>query len=121
MSWSLDGTPLRSVLVTRLRYLGDIVMATVVLRALRRGDPDLDLGFLCEGPGAPLLADHPCLSRLHLLDSRRRGPDAAARRAGQGNPRAAGGHGFRSQVGELRRHHYDLGVDLLFNPRSAWL
>ncbi len=119
MSWTLEGTPLRSALVTRLRYLGDIVMSTVVLRVLRCGDPDLDLGFLCERPGAPLLAGHPDLSRLHVLDSRRRGSDAAARRDADGVPGSGGG--FWTRAGELRRHSYDLGVDLLFNPRSAWL
>jgi len=120
LSWSVDGVRLRSVLVSRLRYLGDIVMSTVVLQALRRGDPDLELGYLCEAQGAPLLQDHPSFTRLHVLVSRRRGSDVAARRSAKVET-AAPDRGFWHNVGELRRQRYDLGVDLFFNPRSAWL
>ena len=81
MSWSLDGRPLRRVLVTRLRYLGDIAMSTVVPAVLRRGDPDLEIEYLCDAPYAPLLADHPQLAAVHALEVQRRGRDAAARRA----------------------------------------
>ena len=41
MSWLLDDAPLTSILLTRLRYLGDIVMSTVLVRALKEGDPEL--------------------------------------------------------------------------------
>jgi len=120
LSWTLEGERLRSVLVTRLRYLGDIVMSTVVLEVLRRGDPDLELGYLCEDAGVPLLRGHPRVTRVHGLSSRRRGPDADARRDadGRASPRGAG---FWSSVRDLRRRRYDLAVDLFFNPRSAWL
>ncbi len=119
MSWLLDNRPLRRVLVTRLRYLGDVVMASVVADALRRGDPDLEIGFLCEAGHAPVLAGHPALSRLHRLATDRRGTDARARTAGaQTPPDTCSGLGM---IGELRAARYDLAVDLFFNPRSAWL
>lgn len=125
MSWHLDGRRLRRVLVTRLRYLGDIAMATVVLDVLRRGDPDLELGFLCEESYAPLLADHPALARVHALRAPRRGADARARAAGQkvADREAAGARagGTLATLRDLRRVRYDLAVDLFFNPRSAWL
>lgn len=120
MSWTLDGRPLRSVLVARLRYLGDIVMSTVVPAALRRGDPELEIGFLCERSGAPLLAGHPDVDRVHILSSRRSGSDAEARR-GVDDAAAAIGHGAWGTIRDLRRRRYDLAVDLFFNPRSAWL
>jgi len=116
VTWLLDDKPLQSVLVTRLRYLGDVVMSTVVLRALRDGDPDLKLGYLCEDAYAPVLEGHPDLHRLHRLGSRRRGPDAAARGAGGG-----GGDSFSAMVSRLSSARYDLAVDLFFNPRSAVL
>ncbi len=121
MSWRLDGRPLRRVLVTRLRYLGDIAMATVVLQALRRGDPALELGFLCEAGHAPLLAGHPLLARLHALGSRRRGRDAAQRAAQHAEAPGIAAHGTVGTARDLRRGRYDLAVDLFFNPRSAWL
>lgn len=121
MSWMLDGRPLRRVLVTRLRYLGDIAMSTVLLSVLRRGDPQLELGYLCEASHAPLLLGHPDLARVHALAIRRQGRDAAARR-GQTDPTGPGQQaGTLATVGQLRRCGYELAVDLLFNPRSAWL
>lgn len=116
MSWLLDGHPLARVLVTRLRYLGDIVMATAVVSALKRGDPSLDIGFLCEEAHAPVLAGHPELARVHVLGVRRRGRDARARHGG-----SAVAHGTLTTALELRRAGYDAAVDLFFNPRSAWL
>jgi ADP-heptose:LPS heptosyltransferase len=121
LSWFLDGRPLRRILVTRLRYLGDIAMSTVVLAALRRGDPDVQLGYLCEDGHAALLAGHPELARLHALSVRRTGRDAAARRAPAGERRHGPTAGTLAMIGQLRRARYDLAVDLLFNPRSAWL
>jgi heptosyltransferase II len=122
MSWRLGQRPLRRVLVTRLRYLGDVVMSTVVLAALRDGDPGLELGYLCEETHAPALAGHPALARVHALRVVRRGSDARARADGP-VAGAAGGvpRGAVGLVGELQRARYDAAIDLFFNPRSAWL
>lgn len=117
MSWLLDGRPVARLLVTRLRYLGDIVMATAVLEALRRGDERLEIGFLCEEAYAPALAGHPQLARVHEFGVRRRGGDARAR----GGAGASRGRGTAALAAELRRARYDVAVDLFFNPRSAWL
>jgi ADP-heptose:LPS heptosyltransferase len=119
MSWEIDGRPVRRLLVTRLRYLGDIAMSTVVLAALRRGDPQLEIGYLCEEGFGPLLAGHPDVHRLHLLRSRRGGADAKARTRTDGP--ATGARGAAPMVLALRGTRYDLAVDLFFNPRSAWL
>lgn len=138
MTWTLDGRPVRAALVTRLRYLGDVAMATAVCGLLRRGDPGLRLGFCCEAPYAPLLAAQPDLDSVHALAVRRRGADARARAAAAGRgeepaARGAGGGeaaadgassvaaGTLATVGALRRARYDLAVDLFGNPRSAWL
>ncbi len=121
MSWTLAGRPLRSILVTRLRYLGDVVMSTVVLEALRAGDPGLELGFLAEREYGSVLAGYPGLSRLHLLNARRGGTDARARGPGGGGGSAGRSRGTAGMILELRAARYDLAVDLFFNPRSAWL
>jgi heptosyltransferase-1 len=122
MSWRLGSEPVTRVLVTRLRYLGDVVMTTVVLDALHAGDPDLELGYLCEEAYAPVLAGHPALARVHALAVPRRGSDARARATA---PAADAGlarrRGAVGTVLDLRRARYDLAVDLFFNPRSAGL
>jgi len=122
VSWTLEGRPLRRILVTRLRYLGDIAMSTVVLEVLRRGDPDCVLGYCCEDGHASLLAGHPALNQVHALAAKRQGSDAAARAAQAAS--ASGqvtANGTLGTVLGLRRARYDLAVDLFFNPRSAWL
>lgn len=119
MSWALAGRRIDSVLVTRLRYLGDIVMSTVLVEALRRGAPQLTIGYLCEQQYAPVLAGHPGISELHVLRSGRRGVDARAR-SGSGG-RLPGSRSTGGVILDLKRTGYDLAVDLLFNPRSAWL
>lgn len=119
MSWTIDGRPIHSVLVTRLRYLGDIVMSTVLIEVLRRGDPDLRIGYLCEDDHAAVLEGHPEIDHLHRLRTNRVGGDARARIG-----RASGNSGSRSTLEvlrDLRTDPYDLAVDLFFNPRSAWL
>jgi ADP-heptose:LPS heptosyltransferase len=119
VSWSLNGKPLGSVLLTRLRYLGDIVMSTVMIEALKRGDPDLRIGYLCEDEHASVLVDHPGIDRLHRLQTKRTGNDAKARISREGFSDSA--RSALQTIGDLRQARYDLAVDLFFNPRSAWL
>jgi ADP-heptose:LPS heptosyltransferase len=92
----------------------------VVLEVLRRGDPGLEIEYLCDASHAAILADHPQLQAVHALAVRRHGSDAAARRAAA----AATVGGTRGTVGTvmaLRARGFDLAIDLFFNPRSAWL
>jgi ADP-heptose:LPS heptosyltransferase len=118
LAWTLDGIALRSILVTRLRYLGDVVMSTVVLEALRKGDPDLHLAYLAEEAHGQVLAGHPGLDGLHLLRSKRRGRDARARQSSRarGPGSSVQGSGTLSLLNRLRRQSFDLTVDLFFTP-----
>lgn len=120
MSWTLDGRPVRRVLVTRLRYLGDVVMSTVVVDVLKRGDPSLAIDFLCEASHATVLQGHPNLAQVHGLGVARRGADAAARAPASASNRQPA-RGTPGTIVALRRRRFDLAVDLFFNPRSAWL
>lgn len=120
MTWTLEGRPLRRVLVSRLRYLGDIVMSTVVMDILKEGDPDLEIGFLGEEPHTVILENHPGLSQLHRLRSARSGADARAR-VKITDVTETGAVGSWAMQRQLRNRRYDLAVDLFFNPRSAWL
>ncbi len=116
----LEGRPLESILITRLRYLGDVVMATPLLEVLRRGAPEVHLGFLAEKGHGQVLQNHPHLNKLHLLETQRRGSDAKAR------PLESSDQNLQSRtswdmVSQLKSCQYDCAVDLFFNPRSAWL
>mgnify|MGYP002641895247 CR=1 FL=1 len=97
-----------------------MVMATPLLEVLKKGDPDIYLGFLAEKGHGQVLKGHPFLDHLHLLEFKGRGAGAQARAA------AASDHLLRAlspmeMLSDLRGAGYDLAVDLFFNPRSAWL
>ncbi|MFI5369963.1 MAG: glycosyltransferase family 9 protein [Candidatus Eisenbacteria bacterium] len=89
------------VLAVRLRALGDVVLATPALRALRRGHPDAPLDVVTDPRYAPLLAGLPYVRRVHALGRGDADAWLLARR--------------------LRRERYAWAVDLFGNPRSALL
>ena len=93
-------------------------MSTVVVEALRRGDPDLAVGYLCEEGFAPVLTGHPGIERIHRLRIRRAGGDARARIRQISTGES---HATLGMIRNLRKFRYDLAVDMFFNPRSAWL
>lgn len=55
------------LVVSRLRFLGDVILCTPVLAALRQHRPEASLEFVCEAPFAPLLESHPDVDRVHAL------------------------------------------------------
>lgn len=59
-----DWSEVRRVLVVRLRSIGDTVLATPSLYALRRFLPDAQIDLLLEDWVAPLLEGHPDASRI---------------------------------------------------------
>ncbi len=96
----------RSILVMRLYFLGDVVLATPVLEALGRKFPDARLTVLVKQRGAAVLAANPYVDEVVLYDAV---PDY---------------HMPRSQwrlARRLRRSRFDLAVDLSGNLQSSWL
>jgi len=116
----LEGNQLNSILISRLRYLGDVVMATPLLDILRHGDPEIRLGFLAEEGHGLVLQGHPHLNELHLLTTRRRGRDASSRSSRYASDGVSAKPPLE-MISCLRSCQYDLAVDLFFNPRSSWL
>ncbi|HWP42586.1 MAG TPA: glycosyltransferase family 9 protein [Blastocatellia bacterium] len=69
-----DWTRVRRVLLIRLRSIGDTVLMTPCLAALKSWKPDIEISVLTEPLSAPLLEDHPMVDRLIIA-----GPALAAR------------------------------------------
>lgn len=61
-------TPPDSVLIVRLGAVGDVVRTLPALRALRRSWPESRIAWAVEPGSAPLLAGHPDLDELIVLD-----------------------------------------------------
>ena len=95
-----------TVLLIRLRLIGDVVLSTPVIRALRRAFPDARLTYLVERDAAAVVRHNPHLDEV-LIAERRRG---AARLLD--DVRLAW---------QLRRRRFDVVIDMHGGPRSSWL
>jgi heptosyltransferase-2 len=60
------------ILLVQTAFLGDVILTTPLLAALRRHDPNAELAMLVTPAAAPLVASHPALDRV-LVDDKRGG------------------------------------------------
>lgn len=93
---------MQNILVTRLRFMGDIILTTPLLHHLRLACPDAHIGYLAETPYHELLQPHPWVDSVYALDRKK-------------------GSAPFTLVRNLRRRKWDLAIDLFGNPRSALL
>jgi ADP-heptose:LPS heptosyltransferase len=89
------------ILAIRPRALGDLVLLTPALRALKRGHPDAEIEVVTDPRYVELIGWVPEVSRVWPMQR----STLAVWRLG----------------GELRRRHHDWVVDFFSNPRSATL
>jgi heptosyltransferase-2 len=94
------------ILVVRPDRIGDVVLATPLIRALRRTFPNSYLAALVQPGTRDVLANNPNLDAI-LTDD----PDGAD----------AGAVGFWRQVSTLRKHRFDTAMLLLPTERLAWM
>jgi len=102
---------IRRILVTRLRFLGDVVLSTPLVRALRQTFPKAHLAYLSEQVYGEVLEYNPHLNEIIALDRK----EIASLRLTR---RAFAHAGF---IKRLRKENFDLVIDLLGNPRSGLL
>jgi heptosyltransferase-3 len=91
------------ILVLQIRRLGDVLLTTPLLRALRHLFPQARLDFLSEAANHVVLADNPHLTRLWTY------------------PVPGGPVRVLALARALSRERYDVSVDTLGDPRSAMI
>ncbi len=96
--------PPRRILITRMKFIGDIVLTTPVIRSLRKAYPDAYIAYLGDAHAVRLLEGNPFLDEIFRFDF--------SRSTILEQPRVAW---------QLRRQEFDLVLDLFGNPRSALL
>ena len=93
------------VLIVRLRLIGDVVLTTPLLHALRRRYPDARLTYLVEPAALPVIRGNPNLTNIVVAPKRR------------GLARVRDDLAIARQ---LRRQRFDVAIDLHGGPRAAW-
>lgn len=86
------------ILILQPRRIGDVVLTTPVIDALRAKFPDARIDFLVEPAAAPVLEGYPGLNDVLVFDK------AMVR-----------------WVRDIRRRRYDWVLDFMCNPRTAQL
>ena len=105
-------SPPRQILIIKPSSLGDVVHTLPVLRLLRRRFPESHIAWLVAPHCAGLLQNHPDLNEVILFDRRRFG-------SAWHNPKAL--LSLYQFHRDLRRHQFDLTIDLQGLFRSGWL
>ena len=92
------------ILITRMKFIGDVVLTTPVIRSLRHAIPDAYIAYMGDAGAVSLLEQNPSLNEIIPFDF-----SAPTLRE---QPRVAW---------LLRRRKFDMVIDLFGNPRSALL
>ena len=87
-----------------MKFIGDVVLTTPLIRAIRDRYPEAYLAYLAEKEAASLLEHHPCLDEIIPFDF--------SRSTLLEQPRV---------MWCLRRRKFDVFIDLFSNPRTALL
>jgi len=95
-------TKFDNILISRLRFMGDIILTTPLLSALKRAFPSSEITYLAEAPYAELLQNHPDVDEIISFE--------------RGNSTQN-----LSVFKKLLSTKFDLAIDLFGNPRSALL
>lgn len=98
---SLRGLSPERILVIQLKQVGDVILCTPALRALRKAYPDSRLDFLCQASAGKALVGNPRIDNLIILDGR----DDLLEKG--------------KKISKLRSARYDLVIDYLATPATA--
>jgi lipopolysaccharide heptosyltransferase II len=98
--------PALKILLVRLRLIGDVVLTTPLIHALRRRYPDARLTYVVETEAAPVVRTNRNLTDIVVV------------------PRTRGLVRVRDDLAlarRLRTERFDVAIDLHGGPRAAWL
>jgi heptosyltransferase-3 len=107
---AINPSSLRRALVVKLRHHGDVLLTSPVFQLLRNRAPHAEIDALVYSETRDMLAGHPAISRLHVVDRawKRQGWLAQVRQE-------------NALLTELRGRGYQLLVHLTDSWRGAWL
>jgi ADP-heptose:LPS heptosyltransferase len=113
---TVTGEPhVRKILVVELWHIGDVVLATVALAALRRAYPEARITLLAKPHAAELLAKSDLVDEIVVYDF----PWTAS--SGKYDPRRYDSSEIAGLIRRLRAEKFDLSVDCRMDIRSNFL
>ena len=92
------------ILISLMKFIGDVVLTTPVIRALREQFSSAHIAYLADKQAVSLLEGNPCLNELIPFDFSKPGLLEQAR-----------------VIRRLRKGKFDVFIDLFCNPRTALL
>ena len=107
---SVDFSAVRRVLVTKLRHHGDVLLTSPVISALKAHAPHVEIDALVYRETAPMLANHPAISRIFTIDRQWKKQGFVSQTRAEWN-----------LLSSLKERRYDLLVHLTEHWRGAWL
>lgn len=99
----IDPRSLNKILFIRLRRIGDIVMTTPALEAVKKSLPEAEISYIIEAPYETLLEGHPCIDNLIVI------PDGLDTKD------------FLSFLKNFRKRNFDAVLDMHGGPRASWI
>ena len=97
----IDPSSIKKILVIRLRRIGDVIMTTPAVSALRKAFPDAFISYVVEEPFRELVEGNPDLDEVIVLEKNQ-------------NLR-----GFLRLLRKIRKEKYDVILDFHSGPRSS--
>lgn len=98
---ALDPASPSKVLLLRLRRIGDVILTTPAIAALKKSFPRASLTYVVEKPYVRLVEDHPALARVIAIDPKLKARDS-----------------WRL-IRWIRKEHYDAILDFHGGPRTS--
>jgi predicted lipopolysaccharide heptosyltransferase III len=99
----IDLSSIEKILLVRLRRIGDVVMTTPAVRALKERFPHAHITYLVEEPCRDLVEGNPDLDEVLVY------------------PRRLSVWAFLKRMRSLRSQKYDLLIDFHGGPRAFWI
>lgn len=102
--------PPQKLLISNIAHLGDVILTTALLPAIREAFPTIQIGMLIGSWSLPIIEKHPLVDIVHCfdhwkLDREKKGSYFSSR---------------KKALEEIKAHQYDTAIDCRFHfPNSA--
>jgi lipopolysaccharide heptosyltransferase II len=99
----INPSQIKKILIIRLRRIGDIIMTTPAVSALRKGFPDAFISYVVEEPYKNLVEGNPALDKIIVIEKGQSKKD------------------FIKLIHQIRKEKYDVVLDFHGGPRASMI